>query len=114
MNQQFHEKISRYANGVFKTIRYLPSKWSQLPVYNTFFIKNMPCSFDFVALCNLMVWHKVNHRPWTPNDKATREFLNDVLQSAALKNNPELFAPYYPRLSLVVYHAARLEHLFPG
>jgi hypothetical protein len=114
LNLAFHQKIQRYANGVFKTMRYLPLPWRNWPVYNTFFIKDMPCGFDFVALCNLMIWHKTNQLPLMDTDKASLAFLNDVLMSDSLVDNPALFSPYYPRLSMIVYHAARLEGLFPG
>jgi hypothetical protein len=114
LNLAFHQKIQRYANGVFKTMRYLPLPWRNWAVYNTFFIKEMPCSFDFVALCNLMIWHKTHRLPQMDTDKATLAFLNDALLSDLLLDNPALFSPYYPRLSLIVYHAARLEGLFPG
>lgn len=114
MNFSFHQKIQRYANGSFKTISYLPSQWKTLPVYNTFFIKAMPCGFDFVALCNLMIWQHFSGLEKSGCDKATQLFLNEALLSHLLKDNPALFSPYYPRLALILYHASRLESFVPG
>jgi hypothetical protein len=110
--QSLITRLAAYANGQRNKwiVNTLP-EFRKLPAYNTFFVKDMASGFDFCALCNLMVWRYNHPKDWGLHDEASETYLQQIIAKRYYLTHSFEVAPYYPKTSLILYHAARLWHL---
>lgn len=103
------EKMRKYAIGILK--------WPDMPIkgyesfkpYNTFFVKNMPASFDVCALCNSLYFIRYYGLPWQEQDQQSLELIIKCIDNDDHLNRPYAMAPYYPNPILILYHIIRLS-----
>lgn len=106
--EALRSKMLRYANvNIGKKHLFSFPEYRNKKIYNTFFIKNMPCGFDFCALSNVMhVFHDAG-LPLCEEDNDSIFFLRQSLFSGQFLHRPDLVSPYYPDSAIILYHAVR-------
>jgi len=83
-------------------------KHTNSKVYSTWFGENMPIEQDVCALCNLMVLISDSASELNEYDRATLQYLNEIMVSGEFLRNPFWVARHYGTVPLIIYHYARL------
>ncbi len=106
------EKMIAYANvNLGKHHRHTFQEYRHKKIYNTFFIKNMPCGFDYCALANVMYLFYKADLLGAEEDEDSLYFLRNSILSKQFANDPDRISPYYPDPVIILYHAARAHDL---
>lgn len=109
------EKMIRYALGVLKWPDRPVKGFEHFKAYNTFFVKNMPSSFDVCALCNTLYFILYNKFNLQEQDEHSLQLIAQSIAQDDYLNRPYQIAPYYPNSILIIYHYIRLiVDLEPG
>lgn len=114
--ESLRKKMIRYANvNIGRHNPHAFPEYRSKKIYNTFFIKNMPCSFDFCALTNVMYLFHQKGLPPCEEDNDSRFFLRQSILSGQFLTNPSAISPYYPDSAIILYHAVRAaDCIFSG
>jgi hypothetical protein len=106
--EALRNKMLRYANvNVGKNHPHTFSVFRNRKIYNTFFIKSMPSSFDFCALSNVMLlFHEAGLKA-VEEDADSIFFLRQSILNRHFLDRSWAISPYYPDSAIILYHAVR-------
>jgi len=101
------EKMLKYAIGNLKWPDKPVKGYEKFKVYNTFFVKNMPASFDVCALCNALYFIYFNQLPLNEQDEHSLNLIVQCIERDDHLNRPYEMSPYYTNSVLIIYHIVR-------
>lgn len=101
-------KMVNYAIGNLKWPDKPVKGYEDFKVYNTFFVKNMPASFDICALSNALYFVYHYQLPLNEQDEQSLKLVLKCLAQDDHLKRPYEMSPYYPNTILILYHLVRL------
>ncbi len=105
----FRSYLAQFANGQRKWNHKIPAEFNRAKVYSTWMGTGaMPIEFDVVVMSNLL--RVFNRYQLTLNefDRATLEYLTEMIDVAFYMKQPFYAAPWYPSAVIIHYHMVKL------
>lgn len=87
-------------------------KYRNIPAYSTYMGLRMTPDFDFAVHCNIMYYMYDCQLPFTREDTATLDLLEQMVKHREYMTAPVYLSPYYVKSSILLYHVARLMGAF--
>ena len=106
---QLRQYLQQFANGNRKWNRKIPRKLNRPKVYATWMGTGaMPIEFDVVVMSNLLRTFRQFALPANDYDRATQEYLTEVIRTGFYLEEPFISAPWYPFALTIHYHLVKL------
>lgn len=109
--RQVHQLLREYANGRRQKVQNTYDQFRDLPAYSTWFGIKMPIDFDVCVLSNILYFVQHYQLPWNDADSASLQLIERVIADDSYLKDPAYVSPHYQRVSVLLYHFARLMQI---
>ncbi len=102
------QSLSRHANLVNRKIKNGHKCLQNMKAYSTWFGENMPIEFDLCVISNLFLWINKYNFSLNTYDLDSLQLIEQSISNSLYFKSAFKSSPEYPKLSIILYHLARL------